>query len=157
MAEVVRKKRWVPIVLGLSLALNLAVVAAVSGAVLRHRGDAAEGPRARKGGAIYIQALPREMRHDMHEALRNGNRRDGAGPIEMVGILRIEPFNAEAAALVFDAQRDASVARLHATSAAWLNEVTSMSVEERSVYADRLEELTERREKRRREHQPRKR
>ncbi len=47
------------IVLVLSLALNLAVVAAVAGAAWRIKGVERAGPRQGGGGVLYLQALPR--------------------------------------------------------------------------------------------------
>lgn len=144
MAEQTRKTRWMPIVLGLSLALNLAVFAALAGAAWRHTGDDRKGPRASRGGAVYMQALPREARRAVRETLR------GALPArmdqgDMVAALRAEPFDATAAARILEAQRDTSVARQQAASAAWLAHVTRMSAQERDAYADRLEALLEKR------------
>jgi uncharacterized membrane protein len=143
MAEFVKKRRWMQIVLGLSLAVNLAVIAAVLGAMLRHKDGDRGGPHARKGGAIYMQALPKKARHELRETLRATYRGAGTNPVEMLAVLREEPFDAAAAALVFQAQHDASLSRLQAASVAWLTEVTAMSAQERSVYADRLQELSE--------------
>ena len=61
MDQVKQKRRWMPVVLTLSLALNLAVAAALAGAAWRHK-EADRGPRVARGGAIYMQALPRSTR-----------------------------------------------------------------------------------------------
>lgn len=148
MAAIVKKRRWMPIVLGLSLAMNLAVIAAVSGAALRHNGSDKSRPRADKGGAIYMHALPRETRRELRQALRAHKPRAGSNPAEMLEVLRQDPFDPDAAARVLNAQHDASLQRLQTATGAWLTEVTAMSAQERSDYADRLQELVEKQEER---------
>ena len=144
MADTGKKRRWMPVVLGLSLALNLAVVAAVGGAAWRHSGDGRSGPRASKGGgALYIQALPRETRRAIREQTRVGPRRESDAS-QMLVALRQEPFDPAAATLLLNAERDLGLQRREATSAAWLSEVTAMTAQERAAYADRIEELSKR-------------
>ncbi|KEJ89632.1 periplasmic heavy metal sensor [Sulfitobacter donghicola] len=147
MAEGIKKRRWMPVILGLSLAVNLAVVASVSGAMFRHKGGRADGPRVLKGGAIYMQALPHEIRRDLRAELRAGRRGVGSDPAQMVELLRSEPFDATAAAAVFEQEHSASLKRLQTGSQAWLKAVEDMTVQERSAYADQLQDLIERREK----------
>lgn len=143
MADTGQKRRWMPVVLGLSLALNLAVLAAAGGAAWRHGGEERGGPRASKGGALYMKALPRETRRAIREQTRGGPRvAQDAG--EMLAALRQEPFDPAAAAQVLDAQRDAGLQRREAATAAWLSEVTAMSAQERNAYADRLEAMSKR-------------
>ncbi len=146
MAEVATKRRWMPIVLGLSLAVNLAVVAAISGAALRHKSYSKGPTHFDKGGAIYMQALPRETRREIRQTLRGDRRSTGANPAEMLGILKDVPFDVDAAARVLSAQNDAGLIRVQAATGAWLAAVTAMSVKERDAYAGRLQELLERRE-----------
>ncbi|MCX7566467.1 periplasmic heavy metal sensor [Sulfitobacter sp. F26169L] len=148
MADVVRKRRWVPFLLGLSLALNLAVVAAVAGAGMRHHRADDRKPHSRNAGAAYIRALPREARQNLRETLRERRGENGRDVTEMVNLLRQKPFDAAAAAQVFDAQRVHGLAQLEAASAAWLKEVTAMDENERGAYADRLQELSEKRRSR---------
>ena len=144
MADTVKKSRWMPVVLGLSLALNLAVVAAVGGAAWRHSGEERGGPaRVTKGGALYMQALPREARRAIREKTRAGPRA-GRDATEMLAALRQQPFDPAAAAQVLDTERDAGLQRRNATTAAWLSEITAMSTQERSAYADRLEAMSKR-------------
>lgn len=149
MTDVKRKIRWMPVVLGISLALNLAVVAAVAGAAWRHRDGDRGGPRAARGGVIYMQALPREVRHDLYRQLRAGmpERPDTA---EMLATLRQEPFDPDAAARILDAQREGGRARQEQASAAWLRHISGLSMLERNAYADRLQQLAERRKSRKR-------
>lgn len=146
MAEHKSKRRWMPVVLGLSLALNLAVVAAVAGAAWRHKGEERDGPRAARGGAIYMQALPREARREVRAQLRSIGR-EQAGTDAMLGALRQEPFDPAAAVQVLESERDTGLARQTAASALWLEQITAMSAQERLAYADRLEALLQHRGK----------
>lgn len=145
MADVARKRRWVPVVLVVSLALNLAVIAAVSGAVWRHKGNGKNDPRTTRSGAIYMQALPREMQKSLRQSVRNSSKGVRSDPAAMVAVLRQELFDPAAAARILDAERDGGLSRTQAMSAAWLSKISEMTVEDRSAYADRLENLTERR------------
>ncbi len=146
MTEVAVKRRWMPIALGLSLAVNLAVVAAISGAALRHK-NYNKGPHhAGKGGVIFMQALPRETRREIRDILRVEGRNTDANPADMLGFLRDVPFDAEAAAGVLKAQNEVWLKRTQAATGVWLTVVSEMSVVERDAYADRLQELLEKRE-----------
>lgn len=148
MADSPRKKRWLPIVLAVSLALNLAVVAAVSGAAWRHKADEKGSPRARGSEPIYMQALSRETRKQMRQAFRSTGVARRPDPSTMLALLRQEPFDATAAADILDAERDAGLMRMEKASAAWLTHIAQMSVAERSAYADRLQALAEKRKAR---------
>lgn len=144
MADTMKNRRWMPIVLGLSLAINLAVVAAVGGAAWRHNGDERGGPRASKGGgALYIQALPRETRRAIREQLRATGPRPSQDNGPMLVALRQEPFDAAAAAGVLEAQSDHNAARRTVVTEIWLDKIMAMEREERHVYADRLEALSQ--------------
>lgn len=149
MAEVKRKRRWMPVVLGLSLAVNLAVAAAVVGASWRHKGGDHREARVARGGAIYMQALPREARHALFKELRAAQPRQMETG-NMIAALRQEPFDPSAATRVLAAERDAGLARQDAATALWLDYVTSMTASERNVYADRLQDLLDRRPSRKR-------
>jgi uncharacterized membrane protein len=146
MTDTPSKRRWMPVVLALSLALNLAVVAAVAGATWRHKGSG--GPSAGKGGGtIYLQALPPDARR----ALRGEMRRQPRVKLDsavMVTALRQEPFDAEAAGRALDTQRDNGLARYDAGRAVLLDHIKSMSAQDRAAYADRIEEIVQRRKDR---------
>lgn len=143
MVDTSQKRRWMPVVLGLSLALNLAVVAAVAGAVWRHNGAERGGPRAsRGGGALYIQALPRETQRAIREQMRSSGVRGVHDVGPMLAALRQEPFDQTAAVRELEAQRDSGMVRRAAATQAWLDEVVSMSPQERRAYADRLQRLS---------------
>ncbi len=140
-----RRRGWILVALTLSLALNLAVVAAIMGAAWRHRDDGrGGGARGGAGHAPYIHALPREDRQAVRQTM---HRRSGghAGFVEMLEALRREPFDPRAAQAVLDAQRADIMTRQEAARRVWLDRVGAMSAAERSAYADRLEEVLERR------------
>lgn len=137
------KRRWMPIILAISLALNFAVGAAVIGAALRHKGDArAESERGGGGrkGAAFVNALPPQARNAVRDQLRRQPRLRMDNQA-LLDALRQEPFDAATAARVLNAQRDHGLARNDIARDAWFAQVEAMSVQERQQYADRLEEL----------------
>jgi len=145
MTQTHSKRRWMPIVLALSLGLNLAVAAAVAGAVWRHKGPGEGGPRgARGGGTIYLQALPQEARRAVLGQFRS-TRGPAFDATPMIDALRQEPFDAEAAGHALNARRDRGLARSEAGNAALLGYIATMTAQERAAYADRIEEISERR------------
>lgn len=144
MAAKTQKRRLMPIVLGLSLAVNLGVLAALAGAAWRHHGDAPRGDRVARGGAIYMQALPREARRALREELREARpaRREGS---DMLVALRQDPFDPAAVRSVLEAERQAGLSRQEAATSAWISHITDMTGAERRAYADRLQALLEKR------------
>ncbi|MEP1765221.1 MAG: periplasmic heavy metal sensor [Sulfitobacter sp.] len=148
MTEGVKKKRWMPVLLSVSLALNLAVVAAFTGAALRHKGGGKMRPPVGSSGAIYMQALPEQMRREMHQKLGKRGGRKRVDPAAMITVLRQNPFDPAAAGAVLNTERSAGMAQIEAMSASWLEGVSAMSEQERHAYADRLEELSEKRKMR---------
>lgn len=143
MTERTRKRGWMPVVLGISLALNLAVLAAVAGAAWRHK----DAPQVSRGGGVYMQALPREAQRAVRAQLRSAALQRG-DVSEMLSVLREDPFDPAAAAVVLEVRRDAGLARQNIATAAWLEQVSAMNAQDRSAYADRLEEVLQRRKAR---------
>lgn len=142
---------WVKIVLGLSLALNLAVLGTVAGFVFRGGPDQRQSA-AMNAGVPYIAALPRDERGRLIRAVR---RADGlpdrsdrrAAYAEMMRILRAEDYDREAAAQVLARHASASETMRDALYNAWLTRVGQMSDAERAIYADRIEDHLQRRGK----------
>ncbi|MEP2920013.1 periplasmic heavy metal sensor [Sulfitobacter sp.] len=137
------KRRWMPVVLTVSLALNCAVIAAIGGAVWRNHGGPNGGmPRdgGAQKGAAFVKALPPEARAAVRDELRNQPRlrMDNSA---LLAALRKDPFDTETAALVLDAQRNHGLARNDIARAAWFVQVEAMTAQERAQYADRLEEM----------------
>lgn len=149
MAQVTRKGRWMPIVLAVSLAVNLGVGAMVAGAAWRHSGER-DGARGGEGGPVYMQALPPEARRALRAQLRD-LRRGGPSVAQMADVLRAEPFDPAAAARVLEEGRATRRAGLEAGDAAWVVQITAMSAEARRATADRLETLDAQRRARREE------
>ncbi|WP_343035706.1 periplasmic heavy metal sensor [Sulfitobacter maritimus] len=149
-SETPRNRRILRWALGLSLALNLLVLSAIGGALWRHGGPG-QGrdtlPRLRSYASPYVQALPQERRRALHREMHAGRQ----GPHldrqarrahyeQMLATLRAEPFDPAAAQAVLTTQSEAVASVQAAAHAAWLAEVRAMSAEERSAYADALED-----------------
>ncbi|WP_254693226.1 periplasmic heavy metal sensor [Sulfitobacter sp. SK011] len=157
-----QRRKWIMrLVLAVSLGLNLLFVGAFAGAAYRGAGGAGarngEGTGLRGYAAPYVQALPRDKRRALFQALRDN--RAGAAPLsrnarralyqQMVSVLRATPFDPAEAEQVLGAQRDA-VLGVHSTAQLiWLEEVTEMTPDERASYADDLEKVLARGPRRR--------
>jgi len=142
MTRMTGKRRIMPIVLGISLALNLAVLAAAGGAAWRFYGADDKGHgRMGKGGPIYMQALPAGERQRLRAQLRDMAR--GTRSIApMIDALRAVPFHADAVASALAQQVEAGRARQAVASAALLERITQMDDAARAAYAARLEEIS---------------
>lgn len=143
-------RRWLRVVLFLSLALNLLVVGAVAGFVLK----GPPLPRGDRNDPVlpYTRAFDEDQRRAVWQDLRRGLTRDGgamrAGYLEdyrsALEILRADPYRPDRmeALLAAQAARGAEVrAEGQKVLSAYL---AAMSVEARKAYADRLEQEIER-------------
>ncbi len=142
-----RSPLWIRILLGVSLALNLAIAGLVVGAGLRLIGP--YGPPAPHtfGGAL-IRALPHDDRREIGFRARDslGPRPDyGAGAAKLITALRITPFDAAAVEVILNAQSVGRAAWSKALQDSWLIHVSDMSENERLGYAQRLEEAEKKR------------
>lgn len=154
MAEELQKpktgmKRWVKVLLVVSLALNLLIIGTVAGAMLskskwqRHhppRLDLAVGPLTR--------ALSHEDRRDigrkMRQAYRQGDKPRADLRAELDGLvadLKAMPFDPAAIASRLGRHRDIFDARFQLGQELLLERLTQMNPEERAAYADRLGEV----------------
>ncbi|NRB03302.1 MAG: periplasmic heavy metal sensor [Rhodobacteraceae bacterium] len=139
---------WVKIVLGVSLALNLLIIGAIGGVVVRG------GPAERQGiamntGVPYLIALPREDRIRVIRGARQAdavpNRRERkASYREMLEILRNDPFDETRATALLERHGQTALSTQKALQAAWLERIGDMSASERAIYAERLEEVLRR-------------
>ena len=140
------------VVLIVSLALNLLIVGAVGGWVLRHGiwGQGAHGPHvsrmAQMGGPL-THALDAEGRRAVAVQLRGerGERaaRRAALRESFAGLLddlRAQPFDPARVEARLSAQRAQVAGRLEAGHGALVAHLAAMSDAERAAYADRLEE-----------------
>ena len=139
---------WVKIVLGLSLAANLAIAGVVAGAVLRG------GPMGGKGPAVgyampYVIALPREDRRAVFDTIRRDpslpDRRARRADYEaMIAALRADPFEVAAIQAILSRQADGVGRVQNVAQSAWLDTVTAMSPEARMEYTLRIQEVLKR-------------
>lgn len=145
-----RGPRWMRVALIASLAVNLLIVGAVAGALLRHGGPP---PRGGLSFAMpYAKALPREARREMMRAVREtgtgemlhrGARRAQYGAV--LAALRAAPFDPEVLQREVQAQADAAWALRGAVQTEWLRQVAAMDAAERAAYADAVEARLDRR------------
>ncbi|MBY6153523.1 periplasmic heavy metal sensor [Vannielia litorea] len=149
-----RPRRWLRVVLVLSLAANLAVAGLVFGAWVSHDGKRGpDGPRGDKdrivrelGFGPYARAIPREGREGMkaaiearHSGLR-ANRDALRSAFEAtLATLRAEPFDRAAMAAQMETQRSAIADSQKIGHEILLDRLEAMSPEERAEFADRLE------------------
>lgn len=146
---------WAKALLAVSLALNLMVVGVVVGA--RFDGDQRKGPpgrmprdaRAAFDPALgpFSRALPDPYRQRALDDLRaqagdfRDNRAELAGQVtSMLDILKAEPFDPEALRSVMAAQTEVFERRGKIGRDVVLEQIGSMTPEERLQLADRMEE-----------------
>lgn len=156
-----RISRRIKIILGLSLALNLAVAGVIAGAALRHGDVQQKGPRTAGFGAYglpYMIALSREDRHEIKTAVRLG--RIGAVPDraarralynDVLTHLQATPFDAAALSDALGRQANTTIEVQKVAQAAWLDLVAEMTDAERSSYAREIEDVLRRGPKSRKE------
>lgn len=143
-----RCPRWVKIVLGLSLALNLAIAGAVAGFAMR-AAPMRDGHTGMGYAAPYVIALPREARRDVFGAIRSNEalpkrsvRR--AHYVEMIDALRAEPFVQGRVEAILSRQSTGVAQIQDVSQAAWLSAVTEMDAAERAAYVERVENVLKR-------------
>ncbi len=141
------KRRWMPVVLAVSLALNLLIVGVAVGSLLRLKGgDHAKAPPG-FGPALY-RALPKDDRKAMRGELVGLHKKGTKGRTQdfeaMSQALRAEPFDPNTVESLLQQQAQATAALQEALQTQWLARVTSMSDEERQTYADRLQDFVKR-------------
>jgi len=130
------------IVFGLSLALNLLVVGALVGAILRPGPLLRDmEPRVTLGRVLYKE-LPREERRALRREVRQNVGRDtlrqaSVAP-QLYAALRADPFDPDAVRQLMDRQAQALQVGQSAMRDGWLTVLSRMTLEERVAYADRL-------------------
>ncbi|SIO57302.1 Uncharacterized membrane protein [Rhodovulum sp. ES.010] len=147
-----RTRAWVRIALVASLALNLLVLGMIGGAMLGHRHD---GPRGASFGPGELGPYGRAFSAPDRDALRAALRaeaprlranREGvrAGFRDVLAALRAEPFDQARVEAALQAQQARLRDQMGLTRRLMLERVAAMSPEERSAFADRLEEVLRR-------------
>ena len=147
-----RSPRWMRIALVASLALNLAGVGVVAGAVLGHSKRLPRPPMVNDlGFGPYTDALSAEDRRALRRAFVERApdfgelRRLMRGDFDrLLTILRAEPYDAGAAAEVISAQRDRARKGFDLGHELLLERLQTMQPAERAAFADRLEQALSR-------------
>ena len=134
------------ILFGISLALNLLIVGAIGGAILR----VGKGPMAKHhaSGFLYMRALNfKDKKALRKEIFRNKNSRkiirekEHSSYISAVKILKKDPFDRKAFEDLLDEQTKHSKTRQSSARVALVAQITGMTKEERLIYSERLEDL----------------
>lgn len=137
-----RTARWIRIVLGLSLAMNLLVVGLAIGVAIRIDGKKDKAWVPPPIGAVLFKEMPREDRKALHQEVfgaREGRRdrrlQDAQGVYEA---LKAVPYDPEPIRVVLEAQSDDMRRFQTSLREAWLERLSKMSDAERAVYAERF-------------------
>ncbi|MFV0514898.1 MAG: periplasmic heavy metal sensor [Jhaorihella sp.] len=148
-----RCPRWMRVLLGLSLALNLLVAGLAAGAALRYgrAGEMHQPPRSLAGA--MIRELPQQDRRALRALARDDLARDGNGGYRarrraeasaVADALRAVPFDTAILRSLLDDQNRRRAAIRDELREAWLARVAAMGDTERAAYADRVEQAMRR-------------
>lgn len=141
------KRRWMPILLTVSLALNLLVVGVVLGTALRFRGGEHAKTPPGFGPALY-RALPgadrKALRGELSYLHKKGSNTRKQDFEALSQALRTVPFDPDAVQVLLAQQAQSTADLQQALQEQWLSRVIEMSDDERIAYADRLQEVVER-------------
>lgn len=140
--------RWLRIALAVSLAVNLAIVGMMAGAMFRSGGPPSGVMMARDVGfGPFTDALSKEDRSKLRRAflaaapeMRDSRRAVRADFAELLAQLRASQFDEEALRDVFDRQNARNAERLELGQRLIFDLVVSMKPEARVAFADRLEQ-----------------
>ncbi|MEM8787368.1 MAG: periplasmic heavy metal sensor [Pseudomonadota bacterium] len=145
--------RWAKVALTASVALNLAVVGIVAGAVIRGPNVGHMAANLPIDGFRGIsRAMPSEDRAALREDVR-ANRADFRAAhralrrsrAEFLTALRTEPFSPETVAEVFDTQAEVWNGLGQASRQILIERIAAMTPEARAAFADNLEKSLRRR------------
>ena len=134
------------ILFGISLALNLLIVGALGGAMLR----VGKGPvvKHRASGNLYMRALNFEDKKALRKKLFKNKdsrkiirAREHLSYSSAVKILRKYPFDRKAFEDLLDQQTKYSKSRPSSARAVLITQIENMTKEERLIYSKRLEDL----------------
>lgn len=140
-------RRWMRILLVVSLAVNLAVVGVLAGWALRHTGDHRHHPsRLDMAGGPLTRALSDADRREIGQRMRQVWRETRAGRPDMgtgfdalVSDLRAVPFDPAQVARRLQQHREGFATRFAMGQEVLLDHLAAMSDADRAAYADRLE------------------
>ena len=134
------------ILFGISLALNLLIVGALGGAMLR----VGKGPvvKHRASGKLYMRALNFEDKKALRKELFKNKdspkvirAKEHSSYSSAVKILRKYPFDRKAFEDLLDQQTKYSKSRPNSARLVLITQIENMTKEERLIYSKRLEDL----------------
>ena len=137
------------ILFGISLALNLLIIGAVGGAMIRM----SKGPVAnhRASGLLYMRALNFEDKKSFRKELfrskdsrKIGRAKEYSSYSSAVKILKKDPFDRKAFEELLDQQTKYSKSSQRSARLALVAQIAKMTKEERMIYAKRLANLIDR-------------
>lgn len=139
-------KRWVRVLLVVSLALNLLFIGSIAGAMLTHsKWRSHHPPRLDMAAGPLTQALSREDRRAIGREMRKAYRSAGANRADLqagfealIADLKQEPFDPEVVAKHLERHRGVFDERLALGQTLLLERLTQMQPDERADYAARL-------------------
>ena len=144
---ITRDGRLMRIVLVASLALNLLVVGLAAGWALRHAGDPHPPSRLDMAGGPLTRALSPEDRHEIARRMRKAWRAADGGRADLrdsydalVADLRAVPFDPASVSARMRQHRERFAIRFEMGQDVLVTHLSNMSDDNRSAYADRLEE-----------------
>ncbi len=148
----VRRKRWMLAVLLVSLAANLLIAGIVLGWALSPDGRRGHGDNIGAARGLisepFVRALsPDDRRELVQSIVRDRSRirenRDTLGQRfeALLAAIRSDAFDETTMRRLLDEQRQIAISRQEIGEALLLERLSEMSAEERSVYAERLEDL----------------
>ncbi len=148
-------RRWVRVLLVVSLGVNLLVAGAVVGAFLNGPPDRRSGASNAEMTLPYTRALTEDDRRDVRRELRRTlfSDRDEHGAlaqsyVRAIEVLRAAPFDPEALTTVLEDQSNTARSRMVKGQQALIAVITGMTDADRAAYADRLEHELQKLEKR---------
>lgn len=131
-----------------SLALNVLIIGVVGGAAVSIRGAGDKGSVSDKFGSPHIKALTFEDKREVGRAIRSAYRKsnvdhrsDHQHYKEALEILRSSPLDEAALRNLVGTLDQAGERRRAMARDVFLTKILSMSDAERTVYADRLEDV----------------
>ncbi len=154
MRRIFSSPRALRIALGVSVALNLAVLGVVAGVAMKHPpgGDPSRGFAFGPFTAALTPEDRRELRGAFREAapdLRGAFGRMRAEFGQMQGILRAEPYDPAAFAALLDRQRERGDEMTRIAQRLIAEHVAAFDHDDRIAFADKLAEEAERRHRHR--------
>lgn len=135
-----------------SLALNVVVVCVAIGAFVGIRNHDGPSMEAGRFSAVYVRALEHEDRRAIGKHIRKAYRADRSDRqadrdrvVQMVAVLKADPLDATALRNVRQALDESAQRRRMVAFDVWLGYVEKMTNEQRTAYADRMQNVLEHR------------